>query len=313
MSNLENLTKVQLTNLGKVLYPEIGITKAQVIEYYVKMAPRMLGFLAARPIVLTRFPDGIDNKGFYEKNMPLGTPSWVHTFKKYSETAKREINYVVCDDLDTLIWLANLAALELHVTLSTINESEKPDLVLFDIDPHPPANADDVIGIALLLKEKLDALGLRSYVKTSGKKGLHVVIPVVREYTFGQTRGFVHQIAKYLSRESSIVVSEFSRVKEPGTIHLDYLQNSHGRTMVCPYSLRAMPQATVSMPLDWEDVRKGLKPEKFTLFNVAEFPSNPWKELIENKQTLEARINGKPGRANPEKTVLERNSNNRIS
>lgn len=284
---MEKLTKVEFTNLSKVLYPERRITKAQVIEYYVKMAPRMLHILANRPIVLTRFPDGVDREGFYAKDLPLGTPPWVERFKTYSEAAQREINYVVCNDLDTLVWLANLAALELHMTLSRTDKPEKPDLVLFDVDPRPPTNMNDVTDVALLLKEKLEALGLKSYVKTSGKKGLHIVVPIAREYSFSQTRQFVHKIAKYLSSEFSTVVSEFTKVKEPGTVYIDYLQNSHGKTMISPYSLRAVPQATVSMPLDWTDVKKGLKPEEFTLFSAVESKNNPWKGLFEDEQKLE--------------------------
>lgn len=272
------------------MYPEAKVTKAQVIQHYIRMAPRMLDILRNRPVVLTRFPNGVDKEGFYEKDMPLGTPPWVKTFKRYSETAEREINYVVCNNLDTLVWLANLAALELHMTLSKMDEFEKPDLVVFDIDPEPPASADDVVDVALLVKEKLDGLGLRSYVKTSGKKGLHILVPVVREYTFGQAREYVHQIGKYLAREAPIVVSEFSRSKKPGTVYIDYLQNSHGRTMVCPYSLRATSQATVSMPLDWREVKKGLKPEKFSLFTVAKSESNPWKGMLEDKQRLEKSV-----------------------
>jgi bifunctional non-homologous end joining protein LigD len=285
---LEKLTRVEFTNLDKVLYPEVHITKAQVIEYYVKVAPRMLSILAGRPIVLTRFPDGVGKEGFYEKDVPLGTPSWVKTYKSYSETARREIDYVLCDDLDTLVWLANLAAIELHMVLSRTDKSEKPDLVFFDVDPRPPANVDDVVNVALLLKEKLDALSLKSYVKTSGKKGLHVVVPIAREYTFSQTREFVHQIAKHLAREASNVAPDFSKVKKPGTVYVDYLQNSHGRTMVCPYSLRVLPHANVSLPLEWASVKKGLKPEEFTLFKVARSRSNPWERLFEEEQKLGA-------------------------
>jgi bifunctional non-homologous end joining protein LigD len=285
------LTKVEFTNLDKILYPEAKVTKAQVIQHYIRMAPKMLGILKSRPMVLTRFPNGVNNEGFYEKDMPLGTPSWVKKFKKHSETAKREINYVVCNDLDTLVWLANLAALELHMTLSRTDAFEKPDLVVLDIDPEPPASMDDVVGVVLMVKEKLDGLGLRTYVKTSGKKGLHILIPIVREYTFHQTREYVHQIGKYLARESPIIVSEFSRSKKPGIVCIDYLQNSHGRTIVCPYSLRATPQATVSMPLDWSEVKKRLKPESFTLFTVAKSESNPWKGMLDERQRLEKSVN----------------------
>lgn len=283
----KKLTKVEFTNLDKILYPSQKITKAQIIEHYIKMAPKMLGILAKRPVVLTRFPNGIDKEGFYEKDAPMGTPIWVETFRRYSETAERDTNYIVCNDLDTLLWLANLAALEIHVTLSTRDSFDSPDLVLFDIDPELPANFDNVVDVALLLKERLDALGFRSYVKTSGKKGLHVIIPVVGGYSFQRSREFVHEIGKYLAKESKIVASEFSRSKEPGTIFFDYLQNSHGRTMICPYSLRATPQATVSTPLDWQDIKKGLKPDKFNLFSVGKLESDPWKGLLEDRQRLE--------------------------
>lgn len=280
------LTKVQFTNLDKILYPELKVTKAQIIEHYIRMAPKMLDLLEKRPITLTRFPNGVDAEGFYEKDSPMGTPSWVQTFKRYSETAKREINYILCNNLDTLVWLGNLAALEIHMTLSVKDSFESPDLVLFDIDPEPPATYDDVVSVALLLKEKLDDASLRSYVKTSGKKGMHVIVPVVGGYTFRQTRDFVHQVGRLLAKESEIVVSEFARSRDAGTIFIDYLQNSHGRTMVCPYGLRATRRATVSTPLEWMDVKKGLNPEEFNILNVARIRKNPWKELLENKQKM---------------------------
>lgn len=283
----EQFTKVQFTNLDKVLYPALRITKAKVIEYYVKKAPDMLELLFNRPAVLTRFPNGVDSEGFYEKDAPIGTPPWVKIFRRYSEIAQKEIAYILCNDLDTLVWLANLAALEIHIILSRRDSYEHPDFVLFDIDPEPPAGFDDAISTTLLLREKLDTLSLRSYVKTSGKKGLHIVIPIVNEYTYRKTREFAHQIGKQLTKESEIVVSEFSQSRDPGTVFIDYLQNSHGRTMICPYSLRATPQATVSTPLAWKDVKKGLKPEEFNLSTVTKVESSPWKELLETRQRLE--------------------------
>jgi len=283
----EKLTKVDFTNLEKILYPELTITKSKIIEYYIKIAPKMLGLLANRPIVLTRYPDGIHKEGFFEKDAPAGTPQWVETFKRYSETAQREINYVVCNDLDTLVWLANLAALEIHIPLSTTKSPENADLILFDLDPEPPANITDAVNVALLLKEKLDSLGYMSYVKTTGKKGLHVVIPIASGHTFKQTRDFVHKIARSLAQTSKIIASESTRTKPPGTITIDYAQNSHGRTMISPYSLRVTPQATVSTPLEWKDVKKGLKPEMFTIFTVPRIEKSPWQNLLENKQKLE--------------------------
>jgi bifunctional non-homologous end joining protein LigD len=283
----EKFTKVEFTNLDKVLYPALQITKAKVIEYYIKEAPDMLELLFNRPAVLTRFPNGVDKEGFYEKDAPTGTPSWVGIFKRYSETAQREIAYILCNDLDTLAWIANLAALEIHMTLSKTDSYEHPDFVFLDIDPEPPAGFNDAVSTALLLKEKTDTLSLKSYVKTSGKKGLHIIIPIINEYTYRQTREFAHQIGKQLTKESTIVVSEFSQSRVPGTVFIDYLQNSHGRTMVCPYSLRATPQATVSTPLVWDDVKKGLKPEEFNLFTVAKLEENPWEGLLETRQRLE--------------------------
>jgi len=284
----ERLTKVQFSNLDKILYPELRITKAQVIEYYIKVAPKMLSLLTGRPIVMTRFPNGIDKEGFYEKDAPQGTPEWVKTFKRYSETAERQINYVLCNNLDTLLWLANLASLEIHMTLSKADSFENPDLVVFDLDPKPPADYDDVVEVALLIKEKLDGLSLRSYVKTSGKKGLHIIMPIFDGYTFQQAREFVQKIAAGVGKQTEKVVAQRSKSEMPGKVYLDYVQNSHGRTMICPYSTRATPLATVSTPLEWSDVKKGLNPEEFNLFSVVKVSKSPWEGLLENRQKLEA-------------------------
>ncbi len=285
---VEKLTKVSFSNLDKILYPKLKVTKAQFIEYYIKVAPRMLPFLADRPLVLTRFPEGIDKEGFYEKDAPQGMPDWVKTVRLYSVTAKRYVNYIICNDLDTLIWLANLAAIEIHMPLSRVDAREKPDFAFFDIDPEPPATIEDAAAVALMLKEKLDQLNLNSYVKTSGKKGLHVLIPIKREYTFNETRAFVHAVGKQLAKESDKVVSEFGDTKKPDKVFVDYTQNSHGRTMVSPYSLRVTEEATVSTPLDWSQVKKEIKPAEFTISTVPSLKRDPWKDIFSNRQKLEA-------------------------
>ena len=282
----EKLTKVEFTNLDKIIFPKLKITKAQVIEYYIKIAPKMLGFLADRPLVVTRFPDGVDKNGFYGKDAPQGTPSWVKTVKFYSETAERDVNYILCNDLDTLIWLANIAAVEIHVPFSKADSREKPDLMFFDVDPEPPATFKDASAVALKLKGVLDKLGLESYVKTSGKKGLHVIVPVVSGYSFKETRTFVHKIGQQLAKTQELVVSEFKETKKPGRVFVDYLQNSHGRTMASPYSLRAVADATVSTPLEWSEVRKGIKPTEFNISSVVKREKDPWKKIFENKQKL---------------------------
>jgi bifunctional non-homologous end joining protein LigD len=285
---METLTKVRFTNLDKVLYPSLGVTKAQVIEYYIRVAPKMLQFLKGRPVVRTRFPDGVHKGGFYEKDAPVGKPSWVRTFERWSESAERIINYVICEELDTLLWLANLASLELHITLSRAEAYESPDLVLFDIDPEPPLGFKEAVEVALTLKETLDNLGFKAYPKTSGKKGLHLLIPIEDGYSYRQTREFVHQIGIHLARQSDIVVSERSQSQEPGTVYIDYLQNSSGRTMVCPYSLRAEPGATVSTPVTWEELMV-LKPENLNVFSVQDREMDPWEGFWENKQRLEVK------------------------
>lgn len=283
---MERLTRVRFTNLDKVMYPRLGVTKAQVIEHYIRAAPRMLGFLRGRVAVMTRFPDGVEGEGFYEKDAPRGTPEWVETFRRYSETSGREIEHVICNDLDTLLWLANLASLEIHVTLSKAEAYERPDIVLFDIDPEPPAGFPEAVEVALSLKEKLDALGFKSYAKTTGKKGLHVLLPIIDDYSFPQTREFVHQFGRHLSREDPMVVSERSRSQEPGKVYIDYLQNSSGRTMICPYSLRAEEGATVSTPLEWGELRS-IDPEKLNVFSVSNRKKDPWDGFWEERQRLE--------------------------
>ena len=283
--NLKDLTKVDLKNLDKIFYPQINVTKGQVVEYYIRMAPKILPVIADRPLVLTRYPDGIDGEtqSFFEKNAPGGTPEWVKIKTIYSTTSKRDVNYIVCNDLDTLIWLANLAALEIHMPFSKIDSLDKPDLLFFDVDPEPPATLSDAAEVALLLKDKLLDLGLTPYVKTSGKKGLHVVIPIVPEHSFEETRAFVHKIGVELAKQSDMVVSEFKDTKKPGKVFADYLQNSPLRTMVIPYSLRPTPDATVSAPLEWSEVKKGINPSDYNIFSVVKRSSNPWKDIFEKR------------------------------
>ncbi len=286
---MEKLTKVNFRNLDKVLFPKLKVTKARFIEYYIKMAPRMLPYLKDRPIVLTRYPNGVGGEGFYAKNAPEGMPNWVKTARRYSPTAKRYVNYLICNDLDTLIWLANLAAIEIHIPLARLPDIETPDFAFFDVDPEPPCTFSDAVDVALLIKQSLDKLNLTAYVKTSGKKGLHILIPLNKEYTFRETRDFVHAIGIHLMKKSSIVVSEFSDTKKPGRVFVDYTQNSHGRTMVAPYSLRVTEEATVSMPVVWGDLKKKIKPSEFNIFSAQGLPKDPWKTIFDNRQKLEVK------------------------
>jgi bifunctional non-homologous end joining protein LigD len=288
LEELKNFTKVKLKNLDKCFYPKINITKGQVVEYYIKMAPKILPIIANRPLVLTRYPDGVDGHkmAFFAKNAPQGTPKWVKTEPIYSASTKRNVTYIVCNDLDTLIWLANLAALEIHMPFSTIDDLDHPDLLFFDVDPEPPATLSDAAEVALLLKDKLCSRGFTPFVKTSGKKGLHVIVPILPRWEFEQTRAFVHQIGIELAKENHLVVSEFKDTKAPGRVFVDYLQNSFMRTMVIPYSLRPTAEATVSTPLEWHEVKKGLDPLDFNIFSVTNHSGDPWRGIFDQRAPL---------------------------
>lgn len=285
---MERLTKVKFTNLNKILYPELGVTKSRIIKYYIKVAPRILPFLKDRPLVRTRYPDGIHEESFYEKNAPPGKPDWVATFSKYSKTPERETHYIVCNDLDVLLYLANLASIELHIPLSKIPHTGKPDIVLFDLDPEPPAGLESAVKVAFILKEKLENVGYVSYVKTSGKKGVHVLIPIESEYAFDETREFVHKIGSELSKESSLIVLDRGKGKRPGTVLIDYPQNSERGTVVAPYSLRGVREATFSAPLEWSELST-TGPFDHNLYSIEHRKNDPWRDLFKNKQSLDLR------------------------
>jgi len=282
---MQGLTRVKFSNLDKVLYPELGLTKSDIIEYYVRVAPRMLPLLRDRALVRTRYPDGLEGEGFYEKEVPKGAPDWVETFTKYSASVGKNTDYVVCNDLDTLLWLANLAALEIHTPLSLITAVTEPDLMLFDIDPEPPAGLNEAVQAAIILRDYLETVGLKSYVKNSGKKGVHVVVPLAKGYSFKDTSSFVHAVAIQLADRYAFIVSERRETKVPGTVLIDYPQNSERGTMVAPYSLRAIREATISTPLEWSELLS-LRPFDWNIFNVADRKSDPWKGLFEERFKL---------------------------
>ncbi len=281
-----SLTRVHLTNLGKLMFPAARVTKEEVITYYIRMAPRMLPFLQDRPLTMHRFPDGVGGEDFYEKDAPRGTPDYVDTFTRWSETAGRDVRFVVCNNLDSLIWLANLASLEIHTTLSKTAAYDTPDFLLFDIDPEPPLTFDDVLVVARVVREHLEDGGIRPYVKTSGKKGLHIVVPLSSGQSFAEIRAFAHSTGKRIARDIPYVVSEFPRSRDPGTIFIDYLQNAHGKTMAAPYSLRATPGASVSAPLGWSEVRKEIRPEDFNIRTMMFRKEDPWREIFEDRQAI---------------------------
>ncbi|MFY9749822.1 MAG: non-homologous end-joining DNA ligase [Methanoregula sp.] len=283
---IDALTRVHLTRLDKVLYPAARVTKGDVLTYYIRVAPLLLPFLQDRPLTMHRFPDGFGGEGFFEKDAPAGTPEYVDIFTHFSKTAGRDVHFIVCNNLDTLIWIANLASLEIHIALSTAGSFESPDFLLFDIDPEPPLRFDDVIDVAHIVREQLEGAGLQPFVKTSGKKGVHIVVPLISGYRFSEAREFAHRIGREIARSTPHVVSEFPRSRDPGTIFIDYLQNAHGKTMVAPYSLRAVPGATVSAPLRWEELRHGARPEDFNIKTMLSRHEEPWRGILDTRQTI---------------------------
>jgi bifunctional non-homologous end joining protein LigD len=287
---MEKLTKAKFTNLDKILYPELGITKFEIIKYYISVAPRILSFLKSRALVRTRYPDGIDQESFYEKDAPIRKPDWVETFSKYSKTSKKYTDYIVCNDLDTLLYLANLAAIELYIPLSVIPETDKPDMILFDLDPEPPAGLKETVSAAFQIKNKLEELGYISYVKTSGKKGLHVLVPIEPEYNFEDTKEYVREIGAEISEESEFIVYERSKTKDPGTVLIDYPQNSERATIIAPYSLRAVREITFSAPMEWSEL-SNIRPFDYNIFSIEYRNSEPWKDFFKKRQSLDLKGN----------------------
>lgn len=252
--------RLGLSNLEKVLYPEAGFTKAEVIDYYNRIAPVMLPHLANRPATRKRYPDGVDGPFFFEKNAPSHTPRWVHTvtLPVPGSTMDREvIAYVVVDDLATLVWLANLAALELHIPQWTVSSRTKPrgsDLLVFDLDPGPPATIVECTRVAMMLRDLLADDGLRAYPKTSGSKGMQLYAPI-KPTDGDETSAYAKSLAARLAKERPRdVVSQMAKNLRPGKVFVDWSQNNSAKTTVAPYSLRARPLPTVSTPLTWDEV-----------------------------------------------------------
>jgi bifunctional non-homologous end joining protein LigD len=253
-------TELTLSNLDKVLYPD-GFTKGEVIDYYAGIAPAMLPHLKDRPATRVRYPDGVDGPAFFEKNAPPHTPDWVRTVRIPTPGGSREaVDFVVIDDLPTLIWAANLAALELHVPQWKVGPRggmHDPDLMVFDLDPGAPAGIDDARKVAGLLRDLLDADGLESYPKTSGKKGLHLYVPI-EETPDERTTAYARQAAQRLEKDhQDLVVSRMDKRLRKGKVFVDWSQNQRHKTTVAPYSLRAAAEPSVSAPVTWEEIENG--------------------------------------------------------
>ena len=256
---------VPFSNLGKAYWPADGYTKGDLIDYYRAVAPWMLPYLRERPMVLTRFPDGIDGKSFYQKDAPEHAPSWIRTVPIRSEDTQRDINYIVCDDVESLLYVANLGSIPLHVWASSVGSLELPDWCVIDLDPKE-APFSDVVRTALVLRELCESIGYPSYVKTTGKTGLHILLPLARQCTYAQSRTLGELLARVMLRTVGDIATITRHVTQRGDkVYLDYLQNRTGQTIVAPFSVRPLLGATVSMPLLWSEVNETLDPRDFTI------------------------------------------------
>jgi bifunctional non-homologous end joining protein LigD len=243
--------RLSLSNLDKVMYPAVGFTKGQVIDYYTRVAPAVLPHLRNRPLTLKRYPNGVEGQYFYEKRCPTHAPEWVR------RAQVDEIEYCVCDDLPTLVWLANLADLELHPSLSLVDDILRPTVMAFDLDPGPGAGLAECCEVAFLLRDALSQLNLESFAKTSGSKGIQLYVPLNTEgvdYDHG-TKPLSKALARHLeAQHPKLIVSQQKKELRKGKVLIDWSQNDEHKTTVGVYSLRARERPTVSTPLAWEDL-----------------------------------------------------------
>ena len=272
--NKEEITvgkiKIKISNREKTFWPSEKITKGDVIDYYISMADHILPYLKDRPESLKRNPDGILDHGFFHKDAAGDAPEWVERKKIFSESVNKNINYIICNNKPTLIYLANLGCIELNPWHSTIKSLDKPDYMVIDIDPSEKNTFDEVIETALAFKKLFDKAGAESYCKTSGATGMHIYVPMEKKYSYGQVKDFAHLLCMLVQTELSSFTSLDRNLEKRGKkhIYLDYLQNRRGQTIAAAYCLRPKQGAPVSMPLKWSEVKKGLSPLDFNIYNA---------------------------------------------
>jgi bifunctional non-homologous end joining protein LigD len=251
--------ELKLTNLDKVLYPKAGFSKGEVVDYYARVADAMVPHLSGRAVTLRRFPEGVDDldSAFFEKRCPKHRPKWVKTTSVRAGPNAGNIDFCVCDGRPTLVWMAQLAAIELHPSLSLGRAPTRPTVLAFDLDPGPPADIVDCCRVALRLREMFGHFGVESFPKTSGSKGMQVYVPLNRKLSYETTKPFAKAIAQLLEKQTpDLVVSKMKKVERGGKVFVDWSQNHRSKTTVAVYSLRARERPTASTPLRWEEVEK---------------------------------------------------------
>jgi bifunctional non-homologous end joining protein LigD len=284
--------RLKLSNLEKVFYPAVGFTKGQVIDYYRRIAPVLLPHLRDRPLTLKRYPDGVEGQFFYEKQCPSYRPDWIKTVTVQN---KREIHYCLANDLSTLIWLANLADLELHTSLARAKNIMRPTMMVFDLDPGEPATIIECTRVGIALRDLLASLDVDCYPKTSGSKGLQVYVPLNTAVTYEKTKPFAHAIAMLLEKQlPDLVVSSMKKSIRGGKVLVDWSQNDDHKTTACVYSLRARERPTCSTPVRWDEVEEALETgeaerlvfEAEAVLDRAEEHGDLFAPVLEQKQKL---------------------------
>jgi bifunctional non-homologous end joining protein LigD len=268
--------QLKLTNLDKVLYPAAGFTKGQIIDYYARIAPVLVPHLKNKPLTLKRYPNGVDSLPFFEKNATKHRPEWVKTVPIWSEGNQRDVNYILCNDLATVVWVANLAAIELHPSLSLAQDIMCPRSLVFDLDPGPPANIVQCCQVGLWLREIFKHFNLQSFPKTSGSKGLQIYVPLNTNTSYDETKPLAHALARLLEDEHrDLVVSDMKKAIRTNKVFVDWSQNDEHKTTISVYALRARERPTVSTPVTWDEVENTLKKKNAKLL------------VFESKQTLD--------------------------
>jgi bifunctional non-homologous end joining protein LigD len=252
--------ELRLSNLDKVLYPKSGFTKGEMVDYYAKVAPAIVPHLSGRAVTLRRFPEGVDDldAAFFEKRCPKHRPKWVKTAKVQAGPRAGVIEFCVCDSLPTLIWMAQLAALELHPSLSKSRAPKRPTVVAFDLDPGPPADIVDCSRVALRLRDLLAQLGLECFAKTSGSKGMQLYVPLNTKTSYEETRPFAQAVAQIVAKQSpeDVLAKMGKKTDRSGKVFIDWYQNNERKTTIAVYSLRARERPTCSTPVSWEEVKQ---------------------------------------------------------
>lgn len=283
--------KIKLTNLDKYYWPKEKITKGQLLEYYESIGQYILPHLKDKPLSLNRHPNGIDEPGFFQKDLDLDkVPSWIKSASLHSDSNDKDIDYLICNDEATLLWMVNLGCIEINPWLSKYKKPENPLYAVLDLDPHD-IDFKEVVKVALSAKAILDQMEVKTFIKTSGSKGLHIFIPIGDKYDYDISKDFIHYLGQLLEEQHPDTTSlERSPAKRKGKIYLDFLQNRRGQTIAAPYSARPRAGATVSAPLDWSEVGPDLNLKDYTIFNMPDRlkkKGDLWKELLSSKNNLE--------------------------